>query len=186
MLLNEPHRHTHEPPKRTPPFPCGEWLATSILHHASGPVRGRISEGVTIVRWRCQKIKYQKKCSYGRDPQRVDGFVQNLKADLEAAGISVWQDKEDIDVGSDWHNEIGDGVHECRALLRVLTNKYINSPYCKGELFEANGKKLIYPVLYEDISWDKDSNSRGVGSVVNSFNRADIRPGVDYQVAVRN
>ena len=131
------------------------------------------------------KVPKEVFLSYGRDPQRVDGFVQKLKADLEAAGISVWQDKEDIDVGSDWHNEIGDGVHECRALLCVLTNKYINSRNCRGELFQANGKKLIYPVLYEDIDWDKDSNSRGVGSVVNSFNRADFRPGVDYQVAVK-
>ena len=132
------------------------------------------------------KVPKEVFLSYGRDPQHVNGFVKKLKADLEAAGISVWLDKEGIDVGSDWHNEIGDGVHECRALLCVLTNKYINSRNCRGELFLANEKKkLIYPVLYEDIDWDKDSNWRGVGYVVNSFNRADFRPSVHYQVAVK-
>lgn len=113
--------------------------------------------------------------SYGRDPQRVNGFVQKLQSDLEAEGISVWRDTDDIDVGSDWHNKIADGVYNCRALLCVLTNKYINSRNCRGELFYANEKKLIFPVLYEDIAWDKDANSRGVGYVVNSFNRAEFR-----------
>lgn len=124
--------------------------------------------------------------SYGRDRQRVDGFVQKLKSDLEAVGISVWQDKDDISAGSDWHDQIGVGVHACRALLCVLTDKYLHSRNCRGELFYANDKKkLIFPVLYETIDWDKDENSKGVGYVVNSFNRVDFRPNVDYHLALQ-
>ena len=124
--------------------------------------------------------------SYGHDPQRVDGFVKTLKADLEAAGISVWLDKTDIRVGSDWRNKIGNGVHECRALLCVLTSKYMSSSDCTGELFQADDKnKLIFPVLYEDIDWNKDESSRGVGYVVKRYNWADFRRGEDYQVAVK-
>lgn len=44
--------------------------------------------------------------SYGREPE-VTAFVKKLKCDLEARGISVWLDTEDIPAGSDWHGAIG-------------------------------------------------------------------------------
>ena len=158
----------------------GVYIRRRVTENPAKPVSQEMAEST--------KAPKEVFLSYGRDPQRVNGFVQKLQSDLEAEGISVWRDTDDIDVGSDWHNKIADGVYNCRALLCVLTNKYINSRNCRGELFYANEKKkLIFPVLYEDIAWDKDANSRGVGYVVNSFNRAEFRPSkVDYQVAVKN
>ena len=62
--------------------------------------------------------------NYGHEPE-VDKFVTQLKSDRESAGISVWQDTEDITVSDNWVNSVADGVHECHALLCVLTKKHI-------------------------------------------------------------
>ena len=35
-----------------------------------------------------------------------------------------------FDVGSDWHGPVGTGLFKCRALIAVITNKYITSHYC--------------------------------------------------------
>ena len=127
--------------------------------------------------------------SYGRDPERVDPFVTRLKLDLEAAGISVWRDKDDIKAGSNWPNMIGVGVYDCRALLCVLTNKYVSSSdNCKRELdYALAQRKIVFPVLYETVIWDKNENAKGVSFALGNINRADFRPDkVDYQEALRS
>ena len=35
-----------------------------------------------------------------------------------------------FDVGSDCHGAVGTGLFKCRALIAVITNKYITSHYC--------------------------------------------------------
>ena len=71
--------------------------------------------------------------SYGREPE-VNKFVHRLKADLESDGFSVWLDSKDIPAGSDWHGAIGSGLEKCRAIIPVLTAKYIGSRYCVNEV----------------------------------------------------
>ena len=125
--------------------------------------------------------------SYGHEPE-VDKFVTKLKSDLESAGISVWRDTEDIKAGSNWPNKIGVGVHDCRALLCVLTQKYVSSSeVCKCELDFAKKKgKEIFPVLYEDIKWEENENAKGVDFYLTHTQRVDFRKGkVDYQEALR-
>ena len=119
--------------------------------------------------------------SYGRE-EGVREFVRQLKADLEANGVSVWLDVDDIPTGSDFHVEIGVALKTCRALIPVLTKKYVNSRYCKGELYVANGKKkLLFPVVYEN-GWDEGEQGAGVNYIVAAFNWAFFRPNQDdYQ-----
>ena len=82
--------------------------------------------------------------SYGRE-EREREFVKQLKADLEANGVSVWLDADDIPTGSDFHVEIGVAL---KTLIPVLTKKYVHSRYCKGELYVANGEnKVLVPVI---------------------------------------
>lgn len=71
--------------------------------------------------------------SYGRE-EEVIRFVHRLKTDLESHGFSVWLDARDIAAGSDWHGAIGVGLSQCRAILPVITNKYIGSRYCINEV----------------------------------------------------
>lgn len=122
--------------------------------------------------------------SYGREPEIVP-FVQKLKLDLEATGISVWLDTDDIKAGSDWHGAIGTGLDECCALLCILSRKYIHSRYCTSELYTANADgKLIFPVLYDEINFSENERSRGVKYVVSGLNWTMMRPGKDeYQLA---
>ena len=106
-------------------------------------------------------------------------FVKQLKADLIANGLSVWLDADDIPTGSDFHEEIGVALQSCRALIPVLTKKYVHSRYCKGELYVANSeKKVLLPVVYED-GWDEGKEGAGVNYIVAAFNWAFFRPNRD-------
>ena len=119
--------------------------------------------------------------SYGRE-EGVREFVKQLKADLEANGVSVWLDTDDIPIGSDFHVEIGVALKSCRALIPVLTKKYVHSRYCKGELYVAIGeKKVLLPVVYED-GWDEGREGAGVNFIVTPLVWAFFRPNQDnYQ-----
>lgn len=116
--------------------------------------------------------------SYGHEPE-VDKFVTQLKSDLKSAEILVWRDTEDIKAGSDWVNSVAKGVNDCRALLCVLTNKYVStSETCKCELdFAKKKKKNIFPVLYEDINWDASDNAKGVQLHLTHTQHVDFRNG---------
>ena len=56
--------------------------------------------------------------SYGRE-EEVREFVKQLKADLEANGVSVWLDANDIPTGSDFHVEWPSSPVEPSYLLGV-------------------------------------------------------------------
>ncbi len=71
--------------------------------------------------------------SYGREPDVIQ-FVHRLKGDLENHGFSVWLDTHDIPAGSDWHGAIGTGLSRCKAILAIITSKYIGSRYCVNEV----------------------------------------------------
>ena len=122
--------------------------------------------------------------SYGREPEVVP-FVQKLKVDLTALGFSVWLDINDIHSGDDWYGAIGTGLDNCRAVLTVITKKYIHSRYCTSELYTANSDgKLIFPLMYADINFSETERSRGVKYVVGGSNWTMFRPGKDdYQTS---
>ena len=71
--------------------------------------------------------------SYGREPDVIQ-FVQRLKSDLESNGFSVWLDTRDIPAGSDWRGAIGAGLSQCKAILPVITSRFIGSRYCVNEV----------------------------------------------------
>ena len=75
--------------------------------------------------------------SYSRELVTIK-FVTELKKQLESAGFSVWMDTEDIHTGSDWHLAIGEALQNCKALIAVMTMRYLTSEYCKKELYMAS------------------------------------------------
>ena len=119
--------------------------------------------------------------SYGRE-DGVREFAKKLKSDLEENGVSVWLDVDDIPTGSDFHVEIGVALKSCRALVAILTRKYVHSRYCKGELYVANSQeKVLLPVIYED-GWEEGEEGAGVNYIVAAYNWAFFRPNRDdYQ-----
>ena len=111
--------------------------------------------------------------SYSHSPHTLP-MVQRLQQDLQEAGYSVWLDTADIASGSNWHSAIGEGVRDCRALLALLSERYINSKYCRNELFMADSiQKPIFPVLLETVDLSSRAAS-GVQYVVTSLNHIDI------------
>ncbi len=117
--------------------------------------------------------------SYGREPE-VSSFASQLKHDLERNGFSVWLDTEDIPSGSDWHGAIGSGLHDCRALIAVITKRYIASRYCTSELYTADGdQKLIFPVIFEDVDYGSTEKAKGVKYVISGINWTMFRQGAD-------
>ena len=81
--------------------------------------------------------------SYGREPEVIQ-FVTRLKGDLENHGFSVWMDVHDISAGSDWHGAIGTGLTQCRAIVPIITSKYIGSRYCTNEVVCVCMCKVLY------------------------------------------
>ena len=117
--------------------------------------------------------------SYGRELD-VSQFVKQLKRDLEANGYSVWLDLESIPSGSDWHGAIGTGLQECAAIIPIITQKYIGSRYCMNELYTADGdKKLIFPVMYEDVELASTEAGRALKFIISGINWTMFRPGQD-------
>ena len=92
--------------------------------------------------------------SYDRE-DTVKEFVGKLKRDLEGAQLSVWLDKEDIPAGTKKPVlAIRIALRDCKALVVVVTKKYISSSFCKSELCVAYEKnKPVFPVIREE-GWD--------------------------------
>ena len=64
--------------------------------------------------------------SYGRE-QEAFSFVCKLKKDLERAGFPCWLDKDDIPAGNDWSLATAECLGSCKAVVCVISSKYIQS-----------------------------------------------------------
>ena len=98
----------------------------------------------------------------------------------------MWLDCDNISPGSDWHGAIGTALDNCKAIIPIISNKYMQSRFCKGELYTADGdKKLIFPVFVEDVDFSASEVSRGVKFVVSGINWTFFRSGLeDYSVSL--
>ena len=59
---------------------------------------------------------------------RADGsFVSQLQADLQAGGISVWIDHEDIQPGTpDWEDSLREAIRNAAAVVVVLVSHFVS------------------------------------------------------------
>jgi len=69
--------------------------------------------------------------SYGHQ-EEVSPFTHQLSADLRAAGVSTWIDT-DIERGERWREAIQDAIKYSSAVIVVLSKKWVDSNYCRGE-----------------------------------------------------
>lgn len=114
--------------------------------------------------------------SYGRE-QNTMSLAWQLKSDLERVGFKVWMDLTDISSGSDWHSAIGVGLRKCRALIVIITHKYIRSKYCRNELFMADSlQKDVFPIFLEEVTFDSAEDA-GVQYAISSINWIMMTPG---------
>ena len=131
--------------------------------------------------------------SYDRE-DTVKAFVRKLKRDLEGAHLSVWLDEEDLPAGTEKQVlAIEIALRDCKALVVVVTKKYISSSFCKSELYVAcEKKKPVFPVIREE-SWDvlqqsvfKEECSEGVKYMKTATsNCVSFLPRDDYGAALQ-
>jgi WD40 repeat protein len=87
--------------------------------------------------------------SYSRTTSELANAITDA---LEGRGYRVWIDQESITPASDWRARISVGIEGARAVVLIISERFIASPNCDRELVEAVGlgKRLI-PVLAESI-----------------------------------
>jgi TIR domain len=108
--------------------------------------------------------------SYSRRDQE---FVTRLASDLDAQVAGVWFDQSAIQLGQDWHDEIMEGIHECKAFILVLSPDAAESRYVREEVNKAlELGKTIFPVIYRPAKWTGEFDS-----LVNEIQTLDLRSG---------
>ena len=108
--------------------------------------------------------------SYSRRDQE---FVTRLASDLDAQVAGVWFDQSAIQLGQKWHDEIMDGIRECKAFILVLSPDAAESKYVREEVNKAlELGKTIFPILYRPGKWTGEFDS-----LVKEVQTLDLRSG---------
>ena len=108
--------------------------------------------------------------SYSRRDQE---FVTRLASDLHAQVAGVWFDQSTIQAGQKWHDEIMEGIRECKAFVLVLSPDAMESRYVREEVNKAlELGKTIFPILYRPAKWTGEFES-----LVKEIQTLDLRSG---------
>lgn len=108
--------------------------------------------------------------SYSR---RDTEFVTRLASDLNAQVAGVWFDQSAIQLGEKWHDEIIEGIRECKAFILVLSPDAAESKYVREELNKAlELNKTIFPVIYRAAQWTGE-----IETLVKEIQTLDLRSG---------
>lgn len=87
--------------------------------------------------------------SYARDQLY---FPESLALNLQASGIPVWMDIQQLEPGSDWVEGIGEGLAGSTAVVLVASRKALDSPYVRQEWTAAlNAQKPVYVAFFEFV-----------------------------------
>ena len=108
--------------------------------------------------------------SYSRRDQE---FVSRLASDLDAQVAGVWFDQSTIQLGQKWHDEIMEGIRDCRAFILVLSPDAMESRYVREEVNKAlELGRTIFPVIYRPAKWTGEFDS-----LVKDVQTLDLRSG---------
>jgi len=74
-----------------------------------------------------------------------------LAIDLEAAGIRCWIAPRDIPSGADWNGTIVSAIDSCHAMILLVSDAALKSPFVKAEVQHAFERgKRVFPVRIAD------------------------------------
>jgi CheY-like chemotaxis protein len=80
-----------------------------------------------------------------------EDFAELVKMKLEKEDFQVWKDTSQIGIGTEWRNEIDQGLLNCNAVIVLLNQVSTKSPYVTYEwAFALGNGKTIIPILTED------------------------------------
>ena len=109
---------------------------------------------------------------------RADGsFVSQLQADLQAGGISVWIDHEDIQPGTpDWEDSLRQAIRQAAAVVLVASPSARSSRYVKDELRIAEMyRRPVYPLWAMGSEWMDAVPIGWGGNAVSRCSRRTVR-----------
>ena len=108
--------------------------------------------------------------SYSRRDQE---FVTRLATDLDAQVAGVWFDQSAIQAGENWHDEIIEGISECKAFVLILSPDSMESRHVREEVNKAlELGKTVFPILYRPAKWTDEFES-----LVKEIQTLDLRSG---------
>ena len=91
--------------------------------------------------------------SYGCD-EETNIVVDSIYGNLQKEGLVVFVDRHSLNPGDFWQSRVVWAIKTCKVFLAMLTEKYVDTPYCHSELYFAEAsKKLIIPVVLKK-GWD--------------------------------
>lgn len=80
-----------------------------------------------------------------------EDFAELVKLKLEKEDIQVWKDTSQIYAGTEWRNEIDQGLLNCDIIVLLLNQISSKSPYVTYEwAFALGSGKTIIPLMIED------------------------------------
>ncbi|MGB6297166.1 MAG: toll/interleukin-1 receptor domain-containing protein [Rivularia sp. (in: cyanobacteria)] len=95
--------------------------------------------------------------------ESLDVFISYSRADsdlarklndaLQLQGKTTWFDQESIASGSDFQQEINRGIKASDNFVFIISERSVNSPYCKGEVeYAASLNKRFVTVLHQQVN----------------------------------
>ncbi len=79
-------------------------------------------------------------------------FARGLNDALQTQGKTTWFDQESIATGTDFQQEIYEGIEQSDNFLFIISPESINSPYCADEVEYAKGlNKRFVTVLHREV-----------------------------------
>jgi DNA-binding response OmpR family regulator len=101
--------------------------------------------------------------SYSNEDKRT---ANGLRISMEARGVGVWYAPTTLQVGDEWRNLIQTGIDQAKVFVALITQNYLNSPICLGELTrfyqrienEVENPPVLVPVLYGSLDIVRNNN----------------------------
>jgi len=100
-----------------------------------------------------RRYAYDVFISYSR---KNEAAARHLSERLQQAGLSVFIDRKDIDVGAAWQQTIYEALDDCSMTAVLYSPSFVASKVCKEELNIALMRRrkldrdLVFPLLVED------------------------------------
>ncbi|NER26332.1 MAG: TIR domain-containing protein [Symploca sp. SIO1C4] len=80
-------------------------------------------------------------------------LARKLNEELQLQGKTTWFDQESIASGSDFQQEIYQGIKVCDNFLFIISPRSVNSPYCADEVeYAASLNKRFVTVLHRQVN----------------------------------
>ncbi|MGK7903627.1 MAG: TIR domain-containing protein [Hormoscilla sp.] len=84
-------------------------------------------------------------------------FARKLNDDLQIQGKMTWFDQESIAEGTDFAQEIKNGIKSCDNFLFIISPRSVKSPYCEDEVeYAASLNKRFVTVVHREVNTEED------------------------------